>query len=148
MPRRILPPFVCTRKRSDELFGQHSILSGLPPKDLEWQYWMVGIPSWSSTPYLAPLLTQRDIHFILYPYQVASLARRVERWEGLIHPNLVECADALALFARRRRPTVDPFDQPPKLRLRDPRTTTARILTDIPEEAATKAVWDHFDVSE
>ncbi len=124
------------------------LLSGLPSADLDWQYLVVGLPSWTATSYLSPMLKRQDIRVVLYPYQETALVRRVERWNSLIYPNIVECADALALVAKKKRPNVDPFDIPPKLRVRSSDVINIQSPTKTSNGDERKAAWQHYDFRE
>lgn len=95
------------------------LLSGLPSKELAWQYWMVGLPSRTATPYITPLLVKDNLQVILYPYQVSALARRVKQWDDTINPDVVTCANTLAAISKREGVSgVTPITRP-KITLRD-----------------------------
>lgn len=123
------------------------LLSGLPSKELSWQYWMVGLPSQAATPYITPLLLTEDLQVILYPYQVAALARRVKHWDSTINPDIVTCAESFTSISKRERVAGVASHTRSKITLRDAERYILKTSDGKTREPTSEnELWEPFDI--
>ncbi len=122
------------------------LLAGLPTTDLQWEYCVVGLPSYTSTPYLDPMLRQNSFQFILYPYQLATLARRIRHWETAVYPSIVDCIAATAAVTKHEHPLINPFSTRPRLAMQSPQKYTVEMLgKQAPTQVEKTGFWEAYD---
>jgi len=120
-------------------------LRGVSLTDFQWLYWLVGLPSSATIPYLDPVLRQHGLRIILYPYQIPLLKRRLAQWETMAYPNLTDCVRTVASFLNQPCSLVDAPHEP-RLRLTE---TTEQVFVIPSETTAIRdekgGLWEPFD---
>ncbi len=83
--------------QNEEIKPQSFSLAALVAPNPIDEYIIVGLPSWTSTPYIDPILRQTESQFILYSYQELILERRIVSWEKALYPSVTELTNNIAL---------------------------------------------------